>query len=72
MPRLLAVGHVTWDRIQEQTVLGGTVTYAARTARRLGWDAAVLTSAGPDFDAAGDLPDVPVFLEPASPPPPGS
>ena len=44
-------------------MLGGTVTYAARAARRLGWEAAVLTSAGPDFDPATDLPDAPVFLE---------
>jgi sugar/nucleoside kinase (ribokinase family) len=65
VPRLLAVGHVTWDRIKDRTVLGGTVTYAARAARRLGWEPGVLTSAGPDFDAASDLPEAPVFVEPA-------
>src|SRR6185436_11275289 len=41
--------------------LGGSVSYAALAARKLGWEAAVLTSAGPDFSAETDLPDVPVF-----------
>jgi 1D-myo-inositol 3-kinase len=66
VPRLLAVGHVTWDRRPDAEVLGGAVTYAALAARRLGWEAAVLTSAGPDFEPARDLPGVEVFLEPAA------
>src|SRR6185436_5174314 len=61
VPRLLAVGHVTWDRLEGGDVPGGAVTYAALTARRLGWQAAVLTTAGPDFDPARNLPDVVVF-----------
>jgi sugar/nucleoside kinase (ribokinase family) len=62
MPRLLAVGHVTWDRLQGRTVLGGSVTYATLAARKLGWEAAALTAAGPDFEPARDLPGVEVFL----------
>ena len=42
MPRLLAVGHVTWDRMQGQQVLGGSVSYATLAARKLGWEAAAL------------------------------
>src|ERR671913_453210 len=61
MPRLLAVGHVTWDRLQDQQVLGGSVSYATLAARRLGWEAAALTSAGADFDPARDLAGVKVF-----------
>jgi 1D-myo-inositol 3-kinase len=61
VPRFLAVGHVTWDRRPEGDVLGGTVTFAAHTVRKLGWDVAILTAAGPEFDAARDLPGVPVF-----------
>jgi sugar/nucleoside kinase (ribokinase family) len=61
MPRLLAVGHVCWDRLQGQQVLGGSVSYATLAARRLGWEAAALTAAGPDFDPARDLPGVTVF-----------
>ena len=62
MPRLLALGHVTRDRRPGGDVLGGSVSYAALAARRLGWDAAILTAAGPDFDPAGELPGVEVFL----------
>lgn len=62
MPRLLAVGHVTWDHMHGQSVLGGSVTYACLAARKLGWEAAALTSAGPDFDPARDLPGPEVFV----------
>jgi sugar/nucleoside kinase (ribokinase family) len=62
MPRLLALGHVSRDRQAGGDVLGGSVTYGTLAARRLGWDAAVLTSAGPDFEAARELPGIPVFL----------
>lgn len=65
MPRLLAVGHVTWDRREGRDVLGGSASYAALTARALGWEAAVLTSAGPDFEPPRDLPGVSVFLHPS-------
>ena len=64
--RLLAVGHVTWDRREGGDVLGGSVTYGALTARKLGWEAAILTSAGPDFVPERDLPGVEVFCHPAS------
>lgn len=66
MPRFLAVGHVTWDRRPGGDVLGGAAAYAALAARRLGWEAAVATSAGPDFEPSRDLPGVEVFLEPAA------
>jgi len=66
MPRLLAVGHVTRDRRGEGDVLAGSVSYAALAARRLGWEAAVLTAAGPDFEPERELPGVPVFLRRSS------
>jgi 1D-myo-inositol 3-kinase len=62
MPRLLALGHVSRDRQAGGDVLGGSVTSGTLAARRLGWDAAILTSAGPDFEAARELPGIPVFL----------
>jgi 1D-myo-inositol 3-kinase len=62
MPRLLALGHVTWDRVKDGDVLGGSVSYAAATARKLGWEAGVLTTAGADFEPERDLPGVSVFL----------
>jgi sugar/nucleoside kinase (ribokinase family) len=61
MPRLLAVGHVTWDGLRDRQVLGGSVSYATLAALKLGWEAAALTSAGPDFDPARDLAEVTVF-----------
>lgn len=65
MPRLLVLGHVTWDKIQGQEVLGGTVSYASLAARKLGWEAAVLTAAGADFDPGRDLRGVTCFVEPS-------
>lgn len=66
MPRLLAVGHVTFDRRDGGDVLGGSVSYASLTARKLGWEAAVLTAAGPEFEAARDLPGVEAFVHPSA------
>lgn len=62
MPRLLSVGHVTFDRRDPGEVLGGSVSYASLTVHRLGWEAAILTSAGPDFDPARDLPGIEAFV----------
>jgi len=66
MPRLLAVGHVTRDARPGGDVLGGSVTYGALAARRLGWDAAILTSAGPDFEPERELAGIPVFVRRSS------
>ena len=63
MPRLLAVGHVTCDLLQGRELLGGTAAYAALTARKLGWEGAILTAAGPELDAGRDLAGVAVFAE---------
>jgi sugar/nucleoside kinase (ribokinase family) len=56
------VGHVTWDRRDGGQVLGGSASYAAFTALKLGWDVGVLTSAGLDFEPERDLPGVAVFV----------
>ena len=60
--KFLAVGHVTRDQRPGGDVLGGTVSYAAITAQRLGWEAAILTAAGPDFEPARELPGVASFV----------
>ncbi|HVO13101.1 MAG TPA: PfkB family carbohydrate kinase [Vicinamibacteria bacterium] len=65
-PRLLALGHVTRDHRPGGFVLGGSVTYAALAACRLGWRAAILTSAGPDFAPEAELPGIEVFVQPAT------
>jgi sugar/nucleoside kinase (ribokinase family) len=61
VPRFLALGHVTWDRLADGQALGGAASYAAQAAHKLGCEAAVLTSAGPDFDPPRDLPGITVF-----------
>ena len=65
MPRILTIGHVTRDRIQGREIPGGSVTYGSLAARRLGWDAAVATAAGPELDPVVDLPGVEVFVSPS-------
>jgi sugar/nucleoside kinase (ribokinase family) len=47
-------------------VLGGSVSFAALAAQRLGWQAGVLTSAGGDFEAARELPGVAAFVRPSA------
>jgi sugar/nucleoside kinase (ribokinase family) len=66
MPRLLCVGHVSMDRRPGGEVVGGSVSYGSLAARRLGWEVAILSSAGPDFDPGRELPGVPVFLQPSA------
>lgn len=53
---LLAIGHVTRDRLEAGFTTGGTVTYGALASRALGKVPAIVTSAGPDL--LSPLPDV--------------
>jgi sugar/nucleoside kinase (ribokinase family) len=50
IPEFLAVGHVTHDHVETGKMqLGGAALYSSMTARRLGKQAAILTSFGEDF-----------------------
>jgi len=65
-PGFLAIGHVTKDLLPGGGyTMGGTVTYAALTARNLGVSTAVLTSAPPDLDVSGKLKGIQVHIVPA-------
>jgi len=66
MPRLLSVGHVCHDRAPGGDVVGGSVAYGSLTAKRLGWEVGILTSAGPGFDPERELPGVATFVQPAA------
>lgn len=56
-PDFLIIGHITQDLLPNGTLgTGGTVSYAATTAHRLGYPVGVVTSAGPDLDVAHVLP----------------
>jgi sugar/nucleoside kinase (ribokinase family) len=54
IPDYLVIGHITKDLVADGFTVGGTVTYAAVTARKLGQQAAMVTSAEVDLI----LPDV--------------
>ncbi len=51
-PDFLVIGHLTKDLGEEGYTLGGTAIYSALTARNLGREVAVVTSAGPDIELA--------------------
>ncbi len=48
--KYLVIGHVTRDLVDGAAVLGGTVSYAALTARALGLNTAVVTASAEDVD----------------------
>lgn len=61
----LAIGHVCKDLTPDGWTFGGTVTFAGRTARAIGCETHVITSAGPDIDVRAALPDIDVINSPA-------
>ena len=65
IPDFLTVGHLAWDVTAAGRRLGGTAAYASVTALRMGLRPALLTSTGPDLDAANALPGVSVHSVPA-------
>lgn len=65
MPLLVAVGHVTRDVLAQGERTGGAVSYASLCARRLGWEAAVVSRAAGSFDAARELPGVRAEIAPS-------
>lgn len=57
IPEFVIVGHITQDMLPDGGLsLGGTVSYAATTAHRLGYRVGVVTSTGPDLEVAQALP----------------
>ena len=65
VPDFLVVGHITRDMEAGEARPGGTASYAALTASRLGMRAAILTSAAADIDTEQDLPGVQVVNLPS-------
>lgn len=51
----LAIGHVTRDWVGEMFTIGGTVSYAARTAQAMDCRVGVVTSADPELDISSAL-----------------
>ena len=65
VPDFLAVGHVARDLTPDGPTWGGTVTYGALTAQRLGLSPAVVTSADPDLELPFRRWDIPFHNVPA-------
>lgn len=66
LPDYLIIGHVSHDLTPEGFATGGTVSYSGLTAWALGCKTFVVTSAGPDFDPAAELPGLNVHVVPAA------
>jgi len=64
-PEFLVVGHVTKDLYPDGYHIGGTATYAAITAARLGRRSAVLTRAASDLPLVGALPEIEILRLPS-------
>lgn len=58
----LVIGHITHDLTPNGFRLGGTVSFAAITARRLGWQPGILTRASVEGLLDGTMPPGPVDM----------
>ncbi len=65
-PDYLVVGHVTRDLVPGGYRIGGTATFAAMTARALGYSVGVLTSASDDLPLAETLEGIALHVVPAA------
>lgn len=65
IPDYLVIGTITKDLVSGGFTIGGTVTYAAITARNLGRRAAIVTSAAADLALPGLLAGVEVIRVPS-------
>jgi len=62
----VVIGHVTRDLAGDAFTIGGTISYAARTARALGCRVGVVTSASSDIDLNQALDGVQIACSPAT------
>lgn len=65
-PDYLVIGHVTRDLVADGYRVGGTATFAAMTARALGYRVGVLTSAGSDLPLHSTFAGIDIELVPAA------
>jgi 1D-myo-inositol 3-kinase len=64
-PDFVAVGHAVRDLVPGGWRLGGTVTFAAVQAHRLGMSVGIVTSAAGDFDVQAELPFAEIVTAPS-------
>lgn len=65
IPDFLAIGHITLDLFDQASRMGGTASYAAVTAQRLGLVTAVVTAAGPELNLKEELPAIEIAAVPS-------
>jgi 1D-myo-inositol 3-kinase len=65
VPDFVVVGHTVRDLVPDGWRLGGTTTFAAVQAHRLGMSVGVVTSAAADLDVAAELPFAQVVQAPS-------
>ncbi|MHC1610369.1 MAG: PfkB family carbohydrate kinase [Candidatus Methanospirareceae archaeon] len=54
-PYFLSLGFITYDKLNKKTSIGGASTYSAILARNCGFNSAIVTSVGKDFEDFGAL-----------------
>lgn len=65
-PQFLTLGHVACDLHDDGSCsLGGTVSFAALTAQRLGVPSGIVTRAAPDFLTPSNVPDIALHVLPS-------
>lgn len=64
-PDFVVAGHAVRDVVPGGWRLGGTVTFAAVQAHRLGLSVGVVTRAAPDFDLPAELPFAEIVIAPS-------
>jgi hypothetical protein len=65
-PDYLIIGHVSKDNTPQGAILGGTCSYSALTAHKLGQRTAVVTSYGPDIPSLATLDGIEIAVLPHS------
>jgi len=67
VPEFVVIGHACQDILSAGSrALGGSVSYAAMTAHRLGYRVGIVTSTGPELDVARAFPYAQVVDRPAA------
>jgi sugar/nucleoside kinase (ribokinase family) len=65
-PDFIVIGHVVKDILSQGWRLGGTASFAAVQAKRLGVKAGVVTRVGEDLDLAAELPGIAIAGRPSA------
>jgi hypothetical protein len=65
-PDYLIIGHIAKDNTPNGPMLGGTCSYSALTAQRLGRQVGAVTSYGPDIPSLNQLKGVELVVAPAA------